>query len=181
MEWKTKKTAWVFLYIKYSKFWSVSLEHFVQHKPLISEEWLCVLLNMVHISSRLIRVQTSRWSMPSAFTFAYNLNVYFPTDQFILFSLGSALLITYSRGLFCFLVIPSTTWQKCSNVSFIVHTYVCISMCFSLNNTSYLNMKIQFNVHCYYTQQHNQPSPLCVIFTILVLFLTDKSTVCLKG
>ena len=35
-----KKTTWVFLYIKYSKFWSVSLEHFIEHKPLISEEWL---------------------------------------------------------------------------------------------------------------------------------------------
>ena len=39
MKWKTKKTTWVFLYIKYSKFWSVSLEHFVECKPLISEEW----------------------------------------------------------------------------------------------------------------------------------------------
>ena len=26
-------------YIRYSKFWSVSLEHFVERKPLISEEW----------------------------------------------------------------------------------------------------------------------------------------------
>ena len=34
-----KKTAWVFLYIKYSKFLSVSMEHFVECKPLISEEW----------------------------------------------------------------------------------------------------------------------------------------------
>ena len=34
-----KKTTGVFLYIKYSKFRSVSLEHFVEHKPLISEEW----------------------------------------------------------------------------------------------------------------------------------------------
>ena len=32
-------STWVFLYIKYSKFWSVSLENFVEHKPLISEEW----------------------------------------------------------------------------------------------------------------------------------------------
>ena len=38
MKWKRKKTTRVFLYIKYSKFWSVSLEHFVQRKPLISEE-----------------------------------------------------------------------------------------------------------------------------------------------
>ena len=26
-------------YPKYSKFWSVSLEHFVERKPLIYEEW----------------------------------------------------------------------------------------------------------------------------------------------
>ena len=39
MKWNTKKTTWVFLYIKYSKFWSVSLEHFIERKPLISEEW----------------------------------------------------------------------------------------------------------------------------------------------
>ena len=39
-KWKTKKTTWVFLYIKYSKFWSVLLEHFVERKPLISEEWI---------------------------------------------------------------------------------------------------------------------------------------------
>ena len=30
-----KKTTWVFLCIKYSKFWSVSLEHFIERKPLI--------------------------------------------------------------------------------------------------------------------------------------------------
>ena len=34
-EWKGKKTSWVFSYIKYSKFWSVSLEYFVEYKPLI--------------------------------------------------------------------------------------------------------------------------------------------------
>ena len=39
MKWKTKKTTWVVLYIKYSKFWRVSLEQFVERKPLISEEW----------------------------------------------------------------------------------------------------------------------------------------------
>ena len=35
---KQKKTMWVFLYIKYIKFCSVLLEHFVERKPLISEE-----------------------------------------------------------------------------------------------------------------------------------------------
>ena len=34
-----KKIIWVFLYIKYSKFWSVLLEHFVERKPPISKEW----------------------------------------------------------------------------------------------------------------------------------------------
>ena len=30
---------WVFVFQKYGKFWSISLEHFIKHKPLISEEW----------------------------------------------------------------------------------------------------------------------------------------------
>ena len=33
-----KKQLWVFVYIKYGKFWSVSPGHFIKHKPLISEE-----------------------------------------------------------------------------------------------------------------------------------------------
>ena len=36
---KWRKQLWVFIYIKYGKFWSVSLEHQVEYKPLISEEW----------------------------------------------------------------------------------------------------------------------------------------------
>ena len=35
---KQKKTTWVFIFQKYGKFWSVSLEHFIKHKPYISEE-----------------------------------------------------------------------------------------------------------------------------------------------
>ena len=35
---KGKKTAWVFVFQKYSKFWSVLLGHFIKHKLLISEE-----------------------------------------------------------------------------------------------------------------------------------------------
>ena len=42
-----QKTTWVFLYIKFSKFWSVSLEHFVERKPLISEE-----CSLTHSQSR---------------------------------------------------------------------------------------------------------------------------------
>ena len=45
---------WVLLYIKYSKFWSILLEHFIERKPLISEEWvvrynllISILYNMV--------------------------------------------------------------------------------------------------------------------------------------
>ena len=45
MKWKTIKTMWVFLYIKYSKFWSISLEHFVERKPLISEE--CIIVHII--------------------------------------------------------------------------------------------------------------------------------------
>ena len=35
---KNKKISWVFVIKKYGKFWSVSLEHFIKHKPLFSEE-----------------------------------------------------------------------------------------------------------------------------------------------
>ena len=34
-----KKTTWVFLFQKYGKFWSVSVEFFVEHKPWNCEEW----------------------------------------------------------------------------------------------------------------------------------------------
>ena len=37
---KLKKLLWVFVYIKYGKFGSVSQGHFTKHKHLISEEWL---------------------------------------------------------------------------------------------------------------------------------------------
>ena len=43
MKWKIKKTTWVFLFQKYGKFWSILLEHFTEHKPLISEEWSFIL------------------------------------------------------------------------------------------------------------------------------------------
>ena len=47
-----KNYTWVFLYIKYSKFWSVSLEHFVERKPLISEE--CSFLSDVEFILNLV-------------------------------------------------------------------------------------------------------------------------------
>ena len=34
-----KKTAWVFVFQKYGKFWSILLGHFIKHIPLMSEEW----------------------------------------------------------------------------------------------------------------------------------------------
>ena len=40
-KWKTKKTMRVFAFQNYGKFWSVSLEHFIKHKRLISEEYAC--------------------------------------------------------------------------------------------------------------------------------------------
>ena len=40
-----KKTHVVFLYVKYTKFWSISLEHFVDRKPLIYEEWNILLFS----------------------------------------------------------------------------------------------------------------------------------------
>ena len=36
---KWTKQLWVFVYIKYDKFWSISLEHFVEHKLRNCEEW----------------------------------------------------------------------------------------------------------------------------------------------
>ena len=36
-----KKQLWVFVFIKYGKFWSVSPELSIKHKPLISEECIC--------------------------------------------------------------------------------------------------------------------------------------------
>ena len=41
-KWK-KLPTWVFLLQKYGKFWIISLEHYVEHKPLISEEWFHVI------------------------------------------------------------------------------------------------------------------------------------------
>ena len=37
------KISWVFSYIKYSKFWSFSLEHFIESKPFIYEEYASAL------------------------------------------------------------------------------------------------------------------------------------------
>ena len=39
-KWKMKTTIWVFLFQIYGKFWSVSLDNFIKHKPPISEKWL---------------------------------------------------------------------------------------------------------------------------------------------
>ena len=43
-------------YIKYSKFWSISLEYFVERKPLISNTSLVVLQNAVSKSTIIIYV-----------------------------------------------------------------------------------------------------------------------------
>ena len=36
----------------YSKFWSVSLEHFIEHKPLIYEEWTSMNLNLMCMNTK---------------------------------------------------------------------------------------------------------------------------------
>ena len=38
-----KKKLWVFIDMKYGKFWSILPGHFIKHKPLISEEWSSIL------------------------------------------------------------------------------------------------------------------------------------------
>ena len=34
-----KKNTWVFVFLKYGKYWSILIGHFMNHKSLISEEW----------------------------------------------------------------------------------------------------------------------------------------------
>ena len=48
---KNEKTACVFIFQKYGKFWSILLEHFIKHKPLISEEWKGSGLNILLFSN----------------------------------------------------------------------------------------------------------------------------------
>ena len=36
---KNKKSKWVFVFQKYGKFWSISLEHSIKHKPPISDKY----------------------------------------------------------------------------------------------------------------------------------------------
>ena len=59
-KWTTKKTTWVFVFQKYGKFWSVSLEHLVEHKPLISEVWQpiipnsCIVYSSIHVLKSIV-------------------------------------------------------------------------------------------------------------------------------
>ena len=55
---KWKKQLWLFLYIKYGKFGSVSLGHFIKHKTLISEVWACC----DHEEAEIIAGLTRSWS-----------------------------------------------------------------------------------------------------------------------
>ena len=82
MKWKTKKTTWVFLYIKYSKFWSVSLEYFIKCKPLVSEECnipngkylpnqneICthiIHILLLRLKNRIAANKTSKWSFSTS-------------------------------------------------------------------------------------------------------------------
>ena len=66
---KNENSTWVFLYIKYSKFWSLSLEHFVERKPLISEEWyifihfFCIFLAPEILDEAQAFPQSDIWSL----------------------------------------------------------------------------------------------------------------------
>ena len=64
-----KKTTWVFLYIKYSKFWSVLLEHFIERKPLFSEDCPGFL-------RRLRRPRRTITNQGNAYV-SFNVNLYF--------------------------------------------------------------------------------------------------------
>ena len=103
--------------------------------------------------------------MPSAFTFAYNLNVYFPTaDQFILFSLGD-----YEH---IFEVCFGFSSRNIVNKNYLLGKNVLMHIVHFISSTKYilmyfnvyfskyylqcyLNMKIQFNVHYYCSIQYN--------------------------
>ena len=75
----------LFLYIKYSKFWSVSLEYFIKCKPLISEECnipngkylpnqneICTQTHVIHIvlllrlKNGIATNKTSKWSFSTS-------------------------------------------------------------------------------------------------------------------
>ena len=66
---KWKKQLWVFVYIKYGKFWSVSLELFVEHKLWNWEECFCMnhdlaLTNFclyLHILGTTIPCRSKNW------------------------------------------------------------------------------------------------------------------------
>ena len=47
-------------YIKYSKFGSILLEHFVERKPLISEEWSDIVYTrqLTHFRYGVLKIQT---------------------------------------------------------------------------------------------------------------------------
>ena len=63
-----KKTTLVFLYIKYSKFWSVSLEHFVEHKPLISEKCCSVTYSMYQLLRNILEFFLFEEALWTSFT-----------------------------------------------------------------------------------------------------------------
>ena len=68
-----KKTMWVFLHIKYVKFWSISPGHFIKHKPLISEEWSSSIV-IYHTS-----ITITQWMLLSDY-FAVFIVVFFNDD-----------------------------------------------------------------------------------------------------
>ena len=49
MKCKMKKSSYVFVFQKYGKFWCVSLEHFIKHKLLISEEWNIMMIDRAQL------------------------------------------------------------------------------------------------------------------------------------
>ena len=62
--WKNEKLCGfsIFIFQKYNKIWSASLEHFIKHKPLISKEWTtfictCILMHYFSISRTLCEMK----------------------------------------------------------------------------------------------------------------------------
>ena len=68
---------WVFLFQKYAKFWSVSLENFIKHKNLISEEcWYTLWSNTEYILKAFITSRLKKWNLASCSSLYKNLGTY---------------------------------------------------------------------------------------------------------
>ena len=84
MIWKMKKTTWVFIFQKYGKFWSVLLRHFINHKPLISEECCTHICAIFSLMRTLWNCEIASYIVSSNFphyTFSHSIDRFIDTKQ----------------------------------------------------------------------------------------------------